>query len=150
MLYVMIGETLVHKIPQLIVHIMRYYRERELILPHALPVSPGSIAESSYLKYPGKIHIDSTSGLLFVSDTSHHRIAVLDSKAYSVTSVIGCGKPGLRNGPIAGAEFSSPQGLVSKGHILFVADTDNYVVRQVDLEAGLVSTLCGTRESGRG
>ena len=148
MLYVMIGETLVHKIPQLIDHVLRYYRERELILPHALPVCPGSVAEASYLKYPGKIHIDSESGLIFVSDTSHHRIVVLDSKSYSVASVIGCGRKGLKDGPTAGAEFSCPQGLASKGHILYVADTENHVVRKVDLEVGMVSTLCGTGRLG--
>ena len=147
MLYVMIGETLVHKISQLVAHVLRYYREKELILSHELPISQGSVVGSSYFKYPGKIHVDSLSGLIFVSDTSQHRIVVLDSK-YSVSSVIGCGKAGLRNGPIAEAEFSSPQGLTSKGHILYVADTENHVVREVDLEAGQVGTLCGTGRLG--
>ena len=148
MLYVMIGETLVSKIPLLVDHVMRYYREKGLILPHKLPVLKGSVTTQSFLKYPGKIHVSNESGLVFVSDTSHNRIIVLQSETHRVSCIIGSGKLGLRDGSIGQAEFSSPQGLTSKGHLLYVADTENHIIRLVDLEKKLVSTLCGTGEMG--
>ncbi|KAI6646689.1 NHL repeat-containing protein 2 [Oopsacas minuta] len=148
MLYVMIGEILVNKIPQLVDHVLRYYRGKSLILPHELPILKGSVATHSFLKYPGKIHVNSESGHIYISDTGHHRIVVIQSDTSSIISIIGSGRIGLRDGPIAQAEFNSPQGLASKGSMLYIADTENHAIRQVDLERGVVSTLCGTGKLG--
>ena len=50
------------------------------------------------------------------------------------------------------AEFASPRGLVYDAALqsLFVADRDNNVVRQVNLNTGQVSTVAGTGTSGDG
>lgn len=56
----------------------------------------------------------------------------------------GDGSPGYANGPLAGAKFNDPAGLVfdAQGN-LFVADSRNHVIRKVAVN-GTVSLLAGT------
>ncbi len=56
----------------------------------------------------------------------------------------GDGSPGYLNGPLAGAKFNDPAGLVydAQGN-LFVADSRNHVIRRVAVN-GTVSLLAGT------
>src|SRR5262249_18552453 len=54
------------------------------------------------------------------------------------------------DGDVAEARFQRPQGLASDGRVLFVADTGNHLLREVDLERRSVRTVAGTGELGRG
>jgi DNA-binding beta-propeller fold protein YncE len=98
---------------------------------------------ATQLLYPGKVLADVKGGRLFIADSNHDRIVVttLDGK---VTQVIGDGKPGLKDGAFAAAEFHYPQGLtLADADTLYVADTDNSALRRVDLKKGAVSTVAG-------
>jgi sugar lactone lactonase YvrE len=98
---------------------------------------------ATQLLYPGKILADVKGGRLFIADSNHDRIVVttLDGK---VIQVIGDGKPGLKDGVLAAAEFHYPQGLtLADADTLYVADTDNSALRRVDLKKGTVSTVAG-------
>ena len=95
------------------------------------------------LAFPGKIAADAASGRLFVADSGHHRVVVTDLGG-DVVEVIGSGLPGVTDGPIQQARFRRPQGILVEGHTLYVADTGNHLVRQVDLEAQMVTTIAGT------
>src|SRR5438874_1260633 len=110
---------------------------RALGLPGQEPAPP------TPLLFPGKVLADEASGRLFVTDTGHHRIieAGLDG---SVRRIIGCGKPGLGDGVAEEAYFHQPQGLALADGTLYVADTENHVVRTVELATGRVSTIAGT------
>ena len=55
---------------------------------------------------------------------------------------------GYADGALAQAKFSCPQDLVAVGKMLYVADSCNNVIRAVDLQAGMVSTLAGTVNMG--
>ncbi len=95
------------------------------------------------LLYPGKVLADANGGRLFIADSNHDRVVVttLDGK---VLSVIGDGKPGLKDGGYAAAEFHYPQGLaLADADTLYVADTDNSALRRVDLKKGTVTTVAG-------
>ncbi len=46
------------------------------------------------------------------------------------------------------AQFRAPTGLAQVGTVLFVADSGNHVIRQIDLATGDVSTLAGTGTAG--
>ena len=97
----------------------------------------------SPLLYPGKVLADAKGGRLFIADSNHDRVVVatLDGK---VLSVIGDGKPGLKDGAAASAEFRYPQGLaLADADTLYVADTDNNALRRVDLKQGTVTTVAG-------
>jgi DNA-binding beta-propeller fold protein YncE len=98
---------------------------------------------SSVLAFPGKVLADETGGRLFVADSNHHRVLVANLEG-RVTSVIGRGTAGWSDGPMAEAEFYRPQGLALAGETLYVADTENHVIRTIDLPSGMVRTLAGT------
>jgi hypothetical protein len=91
---------------------------------------------------------DAKSGRLFISDSNHNRIviATLDGQ---LVDVIGTGAIGAADGDYDEATFDHPHGLALVGETLFVADTENHLIRQVDLRKKSVSTLAGTGEQDR-
>jgi DNA-binding beta-propeller fold protein YncE len=111
------------------------------------PLSLGSegVDEAAPLRFPGKVVADEATDRLFISDTGHHRIVVADLGG-AVQQVIGSGAEGRDDGPVEVATFSHPQGLALSGTTLYVADTENHMLRAVDLAAGAVTTLAGTGE----
>lgn len=108
-------------------------------------------APTSTLAFPGKVLADPARNRLFVADSGHHRILVTDLDG-TVTHVIGSGQPGRADGDAATASFHGPQGLAitPDGDTLYVADTENHLLRLVDLgdESPWVSTVAGTGERG--
>ncbi len=105
--------------------------------------------QESFLMFPGKVLADEASDKLFVADSNHNRIVVASLKDGSVTEVVGSGEMGLADGDFENAAFDHPQGMALDGDKLYVADTENHAIRQVDLSSGGVTTLAGTGEQSR-
>jgi thiol-disulfide isomerase/thioredoxin/sugar lactone lactonase YvrE len=101
-------------------------------------------SDTGPLAFPGKV-VALDGGDLAVSDTGHHRIVVLD-KTFAVKDVIGTGLAGATDGGFAEASFRKPQGLAQLGDALYVADTENHVIRAIDRTKKLVRTVAGTGE----
>jgi len=78
-------------------------------------------------------------GLLYVADTYNHKLKVIDVGAGQVSTLLGDGEPGWVDGEAP--RFSEPGGLCGAAGLLYVADTNNHVVRIVDLATRSVSTL---------
>ncbi len=97
------------------------------------------------LRFPGKIL--ARPDRLFVSDSEHHRILVLDLEGREQLR-IGSGLRGLKDGFLEDAQFHSPQGMALDGDTLWVADTENHALRRVDLKAGHVETVVGDGRQG--
>ncbi|HUL73436.1 MAG TPA: thioredoxin-like domain-containing protein [Vicinamibacterales bacterium] len=95
------------------------------------------------LAFPGKVLADEASGRLFVADSNHHRVLVTTLEG-RITRVVGDGAFGWTDGAFDRARFYRPQGLALDGDTLYVADTENHVVRAVDLRAERVTTLAGS------
>jgi len=106
-------------------------------------------APRGVLSFPGKLAADSAGHRLFVTDSDNNRVLVLDPQG-NILQVIGSGAAGRADGPSARASFLRPQGLawVPDKQALYVADTDNHLLRRVDLASGTVSTVLGTGEQG--
>ena len=102
---------------------------------------------SGPLKFPGKLLADPQGGRLFISDSNHNRIVVtgLDGK---LQATIGSGAMGREDGEFQSASFDHPQGMALEGDRLYVADTENHLLRLVDLTSRKVSTLAGTGIQG--
>jgi thiol-disulfide isomerase/thioredoxin len=98
------------------------------------------------LSFPGKVLVDAERDRLFIADTANHRIVVAHRESGEVFELIGEGARGLSDGDFRTASFSNPQGMAlsEDGRTLYVADTENHALRQVDLEDGTVRTLAGT------
>lgn len=100
------------------------------------------------LKFPGKLLADESNQRLFISDSNHNRIVIssLDGK---LIDIIGSGQIGKKDGDYKTASFDHPQGMALVGNTLYVADTENHMIRTVDLVKKQVQTLAGTGEQAR-
>jgi DNA-binding beta-propeller fold protein YncE len=103
------------------------------------------------LAFPGKILADAKSDRLYVADSNHNRIVVAKLDGTFVETV-GTGERGAADGAFERATFHRPQGLAldAAGGALYVADTENHLVRRLDLRARTVSTVAGTGAQARG
>jgi len=113
-------------------------------------------AGATALAFPGKVLADAASGRLFVADSNHSRIVIADLEG-QVQAVAGRGAQGAADGPFDAASFNHPQGMALDGDALYVADTENHLIRRLDLKARTVETVAGTgrrarhvNEAGRG
>lgn len=107
--------------------------------------------EEALLAFPGKITSDNGSETIYVSDSNHNRIIELRLKAddvAEVSRVFGSGKKGNADGNISEAEFNRPQGLALFENHLYVADTENHLIRRINLKTGLIETIAGNGIQG--
>lgn len=99
------------------------------------------------LRFPGKLVADAARDRLYISDSNHNRIVVTTLEG-KLIDTIGSGMIGAKDGDYATAEFDRPQGMALVGNTLYVADTENHLLRAVDLERKTVTTYAGTGEMG--
>ncbi|MEW5801148.1 MAG: thioredoxin-like domain-containing protein [bacterium] len=99
--------------------------------------------EESPLAFPGKVLAVESANRLFVADTNHNRIIVASLDDLTVQTIVGSGRTGWRDGSLQVAQFNHPQGMAFLGDLLYVADTENHAIRQVDLKNHQVLTLAG-------
>ena len=87
-------------------------------------------------------------GKLYVADTYNHKIKVVDAKTGETKTIAGTGKPGSSDEP---AMFHEPAGLAFAKDKLYIADTNNHLMRTLDLATGKVTTLAiaGLAATGR-
>src|SRR5256714_2002346 len=95
------------------------------------------------LAFPGKILADEKSERLFIADSNHNRVVVtrLDG---TLLETVGSGERGAKDGTFETASFHRPQGLALDGDALYVADTENHLIRGAGLKARTVQTSAGT------
>jgi len=99
----------------------------------------------SILNFPGKVYADAKTGRLYISDSNNNRIIISDLNG-NILDVVGSGIIGNNDGPFEDAEFNNPQGVTAIGDDLYIADTDNNVIRKADLNSRTVQTIAGTGE----
>lgn len=104
----------------------------------------------SYFRAPSGIVIDPTNTYLYVSDTGNDRIRKVRISDGQTWLVAGSGQAGYLNGAGLAARFNRPFGLTidATGSNLYVADTNNHVIRKIELSSGTVSTLVGNGSAG--
>lgn len=101
------------------------------------------VPAASGLAFPGKVL--ATSDHVFIADSNHDRIVIADSSG-KVISIAGSGDKGQTDGAFADASFDNPQGMAydAAKQLLYVADTDNHLIRKLDLQAKSVTSISGT------
>ena len=109
-------------------------------------------ATAAELGDPAGLAVDAY-GDLFIADAGTERIREVDLATGVITTIAGNGTYGYAgdNGPATAAELFGPGALAvdGAGH-LFIADTENSRVREVDLSTGVITTVVGngTRDYG--
>jgi thiol-disulfide isomerase/thioredoxin len=111
--------------------------------PVYLPKS--RVPGASGLSFPGKVLAAPNGQFVFISDSDHDRVIIADPQG-KVVAIAGSGETGREDGSFAAAQFDNPQGLAydPAANVLYVADTDNHLIRRVDLSNDSVQTVCGT------
>jgi DNA-binding beta-propeller fold protein YncE len=93
---------------------------------------------------------------LFVADTYNNKVKVIDLLEADIRTVAGEATSGSTDLP---PRFDEPAGLSVADGMIFVADTNNHLIRVIDIETGKVKTLAldgllppsrGSRNAGRG
>jgi len=79
------------------------------------------------------------AGTLYIADTYNNKIKVITPSDGSSRTFAGTGKRGLADGD--SAQFYEPGGLSAARGKLYVADTNNSVIRVIDLSTANVTTL---------
>uniref|UniRef100_A0A671KPI2 NHL repeat-containing protein 2-like n=1 Tax=Sinocyclocheilus anshuiensis TaxID=1608454 RepID=A0A671KPI2_9TELE len=126
----------------------KHYREQGLLKDHDVGIKLyRDSLPPSILSFPGKIAMDPSSKQLAIADTGHHRVLVV-SHTGQLLHTVGGPSSGRRDGNLSEAQFSSPQGVFIKGDTVYVADTENHLVRKINLSEGKVSTLAGIGVQG--
>ncbi|MFH0882700.1 MAG: thioredoxin-like domain-containing protein [bacterium] len=105
-------------------------------------------APLSLLEFPGKIRVDEKGNRLFIGDSGHNRVLVVNRSTAEVIDVIGNGERGMTDGIFSEATFNSPQGLELVGDLLYIADTQNHSLRAADLKRKTVTRVAGTGQQG--
>jgi thiol-disulfide isomerase/thioredoxin/DNA-binding beta-propeller fold protein YncE len=95
------------------------------------------------LAFPGKVLTDEKNDRLFIADSDHNRIVIAKLDG-TLVDVIGTGAHGMVSGSYAESSFFRPQGMALEGDKLYVADTENHLIRRIDLKARTVETIAGT------
>jgi DNA-binding beta-propeller fold protein YncE len=91
------------------------------------------------LQHP--IGITHRDGVLYIADTYNHKIKQILPATRSSLTLLGTGQAGYHDGPGKQAMFSEPSGLSFGNGKLYIADTNNHLIRVADLETKEVSTL---------
>ncbi|KAM6184778.1 NHL repeat-containing protein 2 [Rhynchocyon petersi] len=122
---------------------LQYYKDRGQIRDKRIGIKlyKDSLPPSPLL-FPGKVTVDQVTNRLVIADTGHHRILIV-SKNGQIQHSIGGPNPGRKDGTFNEATFNSPQGVAIMNNTIYVADTENHLIRKIDLEAERVSTVAG-------
>ena len=102
--------------------------------------------ENVRLQHP--IGIAYQEGVVYIADTYNHKIKKILPNTRNSFTVLGSAQAGSQGGPGKQAQFSEPSGLSVAGGKLFIADTNNHLIRVADLESDQVRTLIISGMSG--
>jgi Bacterial Ig-like domain (group 3) len=111
----------------------------------------GGSALAAELNAPSAVAVDS-SGDLFIADTGNNVVREVvpgpggQLANGTITTVAGGGNNSapVYSGPASGAALNQPGGVATNNADLFVSDTGNNVIREVDMATGQMTTLAGT------
>ncbi|XP_023894808.2 protein SUPPRESSOR OF QUENCHING 1, chloroplastic isoform X2 [Quercus suber] len=148
------GEGRQKDLDNLVEAALLFYGRRKMLDYKPIPLSLEKDNDprlfTSPLKFPGKLAIDVLNNRLFISDSNHNRIVVTDLDGNFIVQIGSTGEEGLRDGNFDDATFNRPQGLAYNGkkNILYVADTENHALREIDFVNETVRTLAGNGSKG--
>lgn len=117
----------------------------------AQPTPDGAPLAGTPLQGPRTLAFDE-SGDVYLALREGNAIYRIDSVRGTLHHVAGTGAQGYSGdgGPARNATLAGPKGLAVGGGALYIADTENHVIRKVDLATSVISTVLGTGQRGDG
>ena len=93
-------------------------------------------------------------GTLYLALREGNAIYRIDARTNTLHHVAGTGKQGWSGdgGPAREALLGGPKGLAydATRALLYVADTENHVIRKIDVRSGIITTVLGSGQRGDG
>ena len=85
-----------------------------------------------------------------MSDASSHQVFVVNHAKQTKDRIAGCGKSGFLEGPLDICRLNHPLGLAldPKTHFIYVADSENHRIREINLSTGFMKTVVGNGVQG--
>ena len=118
----------------------------------ATGIGDGGPATSAHLLFPAGLALD-TAGNLYIADEGHNLIREVTLATGIINTVAGtmngAGGYGGDGGPATSAFLLLPTGVAvdSAGNI-YIADTDNDLIREVNASTGIITTVAGNGGTG--
>lgn len=105
----------------------------------------GPLGEALFAN-PAGIAID-PAGRLLIADADNHRVRRIDLDAGTVTTLVGLGRPGFRDGSPETALLNHPVDVaVDPSGNIYIVDLDNFAIRMLSVDGELL-TLAGAPTS---
>jgi uncharacterized protein (TIGR03437 family) len=111
------------------------------------------VGTGAEVKAPTTIAFDNNTGKLYIADQGNHCIRALTNDGLVDTYAGIGGSSGYAGDDEApdDAHLSSPYGVaVDAGGRYYIADTQNHVIRKVDVENDIITTIVGSTSTGAG
>jgi len=118
----------------------------------AKPTPDGATVAGTPLNGPRTMAL-APNGDLYLALREGNAIYRIDARRQTLHRVAGTGVQGYSGdgGPALDATLRGPKGLsLGSDDQLYVADTENHVIRRIDLKSGTIATVLGTGERGDG
>jgi sugar lactone lactonase YvrE len=116
------------------------------------PTPDGAPLDGTPLNGP-RTMVFGTDGSMYLALREGNAIYRIDPATRRIEHLAGTGEKGYTGdgGPARAATLAGPKGLAyGPEGTLYVADTENHVIRVVDLASGIIKTVLGTGERGDG
>lgn len=117
----------------------------------AQPTPDSAPLAGTPLQGPRTLAFDSR-GDVYLALREGNAIFRIDTAAGTLHHVAGTGKQGYTGdgGPARDATLAGPKGLAVGSGGLYVADTENHVIRKIDFRTRVITTVLGTGQRGDG
>ncbi|MBI2480172.1 MAG: hypothetical protein HYV60_16535, partial [Planctomycetia bacterium] len=118
------------------------------------PDNNGSAGKATHVNVGQPFGVEvGPDGALYVTEVQNHRVLRVDLKSGMLTTVAGCGRKGYSGdgGQATDAELNEPYEVRfdKQGNMFFVEMVNN-IIRRVDLNSGIITTIAGTGQTGYG
>jgi streptogramin lyase len=114
------------------------------------PTPDGAPVSGTALNGPRTLAL-APNGDLYLALREGNAIYRIDRRTQTLHHIAGTGKQGYAGdgGPAIGATLGGPKGLaLASDGSLYLADTENHVIRRIDLKTGVINTVLGAGERG--
>ncbi|MDE1768002.1 MAG: redoxin domain-containing protein [Candidatus Micrarchaeota archaeon] len=149
--YKLAGEYSYNQMVQLIDDVLSNSSQAGTLAKSRIKIEQKSIQQHRHgtLSFPGKMSFSRDKDKFALSDSNNNRILIIKASTGKILIQIGSRESGLMDGSFKEARFWRPQGVLWQDDKIYVADTENHALREIDLPSKKVKTLAGTGQKGK-